>query len=312
MEEAILVGPFVGELGWCLLRFAPHIIWKKRIQYKNKVKLIVMTRPERFDLYGNWANILVPLKLNGDYCEYKGECFRAMGLDIKIYKQLAEDFRHHFLTRFKILEHIYPKIDKTHFLNKNQYSPKNRLYDFRPRKENSELVSKFVPNSKSLVVLGPRFRKGFKRNWIHWESLYDLISKDNLLQDNFHFIICGKEPEYVPDKQNRFFDINNILLSENSSLIGVTIEVIRKSVLTVGSQSAIPNMSMVLGTEVLEWGDEPHEHTKVYNVMNTKVNFIVDKHYEIKPEKVLAEMKKILSRKMKERKDHGIEHMVSS
>jgi len=312
MEEAILFGPFIGELGWCLLRFAPYAIWKKKVQYKNRVKLVVMTRPERFDLYGNWADILVPLRIEGDYSVYKGECFRAMGLDIKIYRQLAENFRNHFSTRFKILEHIYPKIDKTHFLNKNQYSREDRAYDFKPRKENKKLVDTFVPNSKSLIILGPRFRKGFKRNWPHWEKFYDLISKDIFLQDNFHFIICGKEPEYVPDKQNRFFDINNIPLSENSSLIGLTIEVIRKSILTVGSQSAIPNISMILGTEVLEWGDEPHEHTKVYNVMNTKVNFIVDRRYEISPEKVLGEMKQILSRKLKERKDYGSECMVSS
>ena len=174
------------------------------------------------------------------------------------------------------------------------------LYEYRPRKVNRILVGKCVPNDKPVVVLGPRFRKGFKRNWPYWQKFYNMISVNSWLINNFHFVICGKEPEYVPDEQDRFFDINNIEEHQNSSLIGLTLETIKRSTLVVGSQSAIPNIGMILKVEVLQWGNEPTQHTKTYNVFNTKVNFINDKLYKIPPEAVIKDMTKILKRKLKE------------
>jgi len=127
-----------------------------------------------------------------------------------------------------------------------------------------------------------------------------MISTNSWLMNNFHFVICGKEPEYVPDEKRRFFDINSIEEHENSSLIGITLETVKKSVLVVGSQSAIPNVGMILKIEVLQWGNEPGAHTKTYNVFNTKVNFITDKLYKTPPEKVIKDMTNILKRKIKE------------
>jgi len=121
-----------------------------------------------------------------------------------------------------------------------------------------------------------------------------MIYKDDHLTKKYNFIICGKKPDYVPDKKNRFCDINNIPLTDDMSLIGLTIESINKSILTVGSQSGIPNMSMMMGVEVLEWGHQRALHTKTYNTKKTHVHFLDDLKYKLEPIRVFEKMKRIL------------------
>ena len=62
---AVLMGPFVGELYWEGGRFAPmlpHMI-QSEYKFKKDITYIILTRKERFDLYGKFADILVPLKI---------------------------------------------------------------------------------------------------------------------------------------------------------------------------------------------------------------------------------------------------------
>ena len=145
------------------------------------------------------------------------------------------------------------------------------------------------------MVIAPRFRKGIKRNWKNWEELYDLICKNEFLK-NFNFIICGKKPDYIIDPKNRFYDVNNISLNTKTSLIGITMESIKRSVLTVGSQSGIPNLSLMLKTPVLEWGNEKRYHTKTYNPKKTNIVFLEDHKYKISAKEILREMISILKK----------------
>ena len=84
--------------------------------------------------------------------------------------------------------------------------------------------------------------------------------------NDFNFILCGKSGEYIPDKKNRFYDINKIEVNEQSSLVGLLLVALQRAVFTVSSQSAIPNISLLLGTPVLEWGHQKKLHESVYNV----------------------------------------------
>jgi ADP-heptose:LPS heptosyltransferase len=84
---------------------------------------------------------------------------------------------------------------------------------------------------------------------------------------------------------------------EEWSLVGVIIEIIKNSVLTIGSQSGIPNLSNLLGTPTLQWGHERHEHSKTYNVKNTETIYIDDPLYNIDPHKIIKEMTKFLKGK---------------
>jgi len=295
MEKALLAGPFIGELGWHILRFAPYVIWQKQNHYKDS-KLIVLCREDSFDLYGTHADILVPMRIEGDCTKYTGDCFRLIHYPESEYHSLAKKFKQKYKTRFSISAQLYPKIDKRNFYQKNQYPQNQLLPDFRPRQQNFDLISQYIPKNKPWVVISPRFRKGYKRNWKHWLELYDMIESSGLM-NRFEFILIGKAPEYTPDPKKRFFDINQIPIGDESSLIGLTIAIVKQSILTVGSQSAIPNLSLQLKTEVLEWGNQRTLHTKTYNYTNTKITFLDDMNFDIPPKRVFDQMKNILNTK---------------
>ena len=304
-QKAVLMGPFVGEMYWEAGRFAPMLPHMMMTQYKGKnIKYIVLTRQERFDLYGKYADILVPLNVNGDYSTRKPECFRLIGLRPDEYENIAKKFKEKYAERYQIVKHVYPKITKPHFTNKNQYPQNLMMYSYKPRQENYDLVDAYLPrNGKPHVVLAPRFREGFKRNWNKWDQFYDLLIKQKDLINNFNFVICGKKGEYVPDKKGRFLDMNEIKLGDNSSLVGLLLVILSKAFFTFGSQSAIPNLSLLHKVDVLEFGCQKSLHTKTYNVTNTPITFFVNKGYDIDPHFILENFRKLLLAK-KEKTKH--------
>jgi hypothetical protein len=284
-----------GEMYWEFARFAPYVIWKRTKQYKNRsdIKFINITRPENFDIYGRYASILVPFILK-DESKYRSNCFRLDNITNEEYISIIKSFKDQFKDRYNILETIYPDISKHQFGNKNQF-PKDKMnYNYLPRISNSEVIKKYM-NGKPVVILAPRYRAGFRRNWPYWNELYNLISNNQKLIDKYNFVICGRSPDYVPDYKNRFLDVNKMDQNINISLIGLTMTCMKKAVLTVGSQSAIPNISLLFGVHALEWGHQKHLHTVTYNVKKTKVTFLEDNDYTIKPKIVFQEMLKILN-----------------
>lgn len=295
--KAILIGPIISEFYWEAGRFASILPYLKKKKYRNQdIKYIVLTRCENFDLYGVYANIFLPLKISGDFTKYLPNCYRLNNFPVDQYEKIAKNFRNKYKEKYNIIEHIYPKIDKKNFLNKNQFSQNQMIFEFKPREENYKLIEDYLPkNDKPIIVLAPRFRKDFKRNWNHWPELYNEIWNSNL-KDQFNFVICGKSGEYIPDKENRFYDINQIGLSNNSSLAGLLIVTLQKAIFTVGSQSALPNISLLLGVPVLEWGHQKVLHTKTYNIKNTSVKFLEDKKYNIPPKEIFKQLVKQLEK----------------
>jgi hypothetical protein len=274
-QNAILMGPFVGEFYWD----------------------IVLTREERFDLYGKYADILVPLRIPGDYKEKIPECFRLKGLKLPGYEELAQQFKNKYKNSYNIMKHVYPNLKKPHFQNKNQYRQNQMLYKFAPRKMNYDLVKRYLPNDKPLVVLAPRYRKGFKRNWKHWNEFYNKIAKDRRLLNDFHFIICGKKGEYLPDPEHRFLDMNDIKLKDGASLVGLLLVILENASFVFGSQSAIPNIGLLYEVEVLAFGCQKSLHTRTYNVKNAPITFIENRKYNIDPGQMHKKMKSLLYQK---------------
>lgn len=286
----------LGELWWEFANFAPHVIWRRMVQYKDRsdVEFVTMTRPDRFDIYGLYSNIFVPLRIDGDGTTYRANGFRLDGLSEEKYRMLAAYFADQYSRRYSGIELVYPSVSGRSHINRHQFPKDMMMFSYLPRSENKNLVNGYFSIDKKIVVLSSRFRYGFRRNWPYWQEFFDLLFSDSELMERFSFVICGKSPDYVPDKYDRFLDLNKIKLGDYSSLIGLTIETLRKAVLTVGSQSGIPNISLMLGTPVLEWGHEKKFHTIDYNLRGTKVKFIENHKYDILPGIVLKEMKEIL------------------
>jgi hypothetical protein len=295
IEKAILMGPIIGELAWEFMRFSPMLPYYYTQYLKQNVKFIVMTRPDRFDMYGQYADILVPLRIDGDGELFKPDCFRMIGFSIDSYNKIVKKFNKQYKERFDIIEHIYPKLENKQYAQKQQFSKNKMKFKWKPRIENDQTINSYIPNDKPLVVLAPRYRDGLRRNWPHWNQLYDLIYNSKLME-SYNFVICGKNPDYIPDKNKRFYDINDITITNDISIIGLTIKCIKRSILTVGSQSGIPNISMMLGTDVLEWGHQKILHSQTYNIKKTPVNFLEDMHYNIDPKIIFDKMIKLLKK----------------
>jgi hypothetical protein len=298
--KAILFGPFVGELYWECGRFAPilsHMVNHPSPKDRN-IKYIVLTREDRFDLYGTYADILVPLKIPDDYDgKVQPNCFRLDRMKKGLYDEIINLFRKKYEKQYKIIRHIYPKINGNIFANKNQFSGEKMRYTFSPRKINYKLVNEYITSDKPLVVLAPRFRKGYRRNWPRWEEFYDILYKDEFLMDKFQFIICGKIGEYIKDRKDRFLDMTKIQLEEGSSLVGLLLVIMERAKLVVGSQSAIPNIGLLYKVQVLEFGNQKQLHTKTYNHFNTPITFINNAKYNIDPMEFFNYMRKILKKK---------------
>ena len=302
MKKAILLGPVVGEFFWEFFRFAPMIPHFRTKQYRGKdIKYIVLTREERFDVYGRMANILVPLHIPNDYKKMWPNCYRLMGLPMPKYLEIAKIFRKKYEKKYHIVNHLYPNKGDKYFCRKSQYPPSKMIYEWFPRKRNLELVDSYLPTDKPLVIISPRYRGDLQRNWPHWNTIFDMVADDNYLMDNFNFILCGKEGEYIPDKQKRFLDLNDIQIDENSSLAGLLMATMSKAFFTFGSQSAIPNISLLYGVEALEFGNQKNLHTVTYNVKKTPVTFVVDHGFKIAPKVIFKKFKALLQKKEKNR-----------
>lgn len=299
-KEKAIICTHVGEMGWEILRFAPYVLWHKIKKYGGNVKLIVQTRPDRFDLYGQNADILIPLNINGDYSSLNSDCFRLTGLSDKKYIELINKVKRQYSDKYDIVENIYPIVKGKRYTEKNQFKTNQMFFEFTTRHSNKKFIYDTIPNDKPLITIAPRYRKfGKKRNWPHWQKFYDEIEQK--LNDKYYFILCGKQPEYIPDEKNRFFDINKMIdpKIEDLSLIGITIEALKRSIVCVGSQSGIPNLSNLVCTPTIQWGNQKKSHSKLYNVKNTKTIFIDDPEFKIESEKILTELTNFLNKRGK-------------
>lgn len=148
-RKVTLVGPFVGELFWELFRFAPYVIGLKKSDLRKN--FIVLSREERFDLYGQYASIFVPLRIKDD-SKLTQECFRLKDLNIDLYKYLTKTFRDSFKERFEIEDHIYPDVGWRYRL-KWQFPREKMDYDFKPREENGKFVDRSINDFKKLILV---------------------------------------------------------------------------------------------------------------------------------------------------------------
>ena len=248
-------------------------------------------------MYGKFADILVPLRIPGDYQQKYPECFRLVGFSEIDYQKIAREFKKKYSEKYNIIRHVYPDIRKGKFVQKNQFPQSEMKFTFKPRQQNYDIVNEYLPTDKPLVVLAPRYRKGFKRNWKQWPEFYDMLAKDNTLMRDFNFIICGKQGEYVPDPKKRFLDINDMTVGKKSSLVGLLLAILERAFFTFGSQSAIPNLALLHKVDVLEFGCQKMYHTRTYNIHNSPITFIVDKRYNIPPVQIFPKFKDLLYKK---------------
>ena len=233
-----LFGPFIGSQSWEFYRFAPFVIFFKKL-YPEKL-VSVLARPERFDLYGQYADYLVPLRL--DKYEKKHQMFFTIK-DFKLndYLNLIMRFNTMYTKRLLYIEnHHYPDISDFRYKVRWQFSKSNMCYDFQPRIENKILVDKLIKTKKVIILIPDNIK--------HFEEITEYIDNSKL-RNNFSFFSYGYSNEI-------FKDINSIKLNNNISQLGIIIELIKRSVITISPKSDITHLSLLLKVPVLSWGNK--------------------------------------------------------
>lgn len=218
-NKVFLVGPFIGELSWEFYRFAPYIIHLKKENPTKKI--IVFTRPSRFDLYGVYADILVPLKLINDDRE-KQIGFTIEGFTGTSYSLLSKAFTTKYRKRFKVIDHIHPDISRFYYKLKWQYPRSLMDYDFKPRIANSKYVEKYSDRIVFYNDLNERDSSCLKEYDVQFSSVF--FEETTLTQQDGH----------------------------NITYLGCLIELIRKCKFVVSSfDSYIAHLSLLLKTPVI-------------------------------------------------------------
>ena len=244
-KNGFLFGPFVGSLEWELYRFAPYAIYLKK--RTPSIKLVVFTRSNRFDLYGQYADVLVPLDIVGDD-ESKQDCFKSESFSLSKYKEAVRKFQKGYRKKYIIKKHFYPSIEGFRYKLKWQFPRYQMSYDFQPRQSNTNLVNQMFPEPTIFVDL----------SWLE-SSKKKEVFKD---LSGYDFINYGDFKEKVTPQ-----------LSDKTSVLGCVIRLLKRSKLTIGNlNSPISHLSILLGTPLVSLSDYLSEDAiGLLNPLKTKV-----------------------------------------
>jgi len=205
-KSAYLIGPFVGDLRWEYYYFAPYIITLAKRDPRRI--FIVFTRSSRFDLYGAYSDILVPLKIANDVPEAVNK-FKMNGFGMHECNMLLKAYHNKYKKRYNISKTIYPDISRFLFKVKWQF-PRNEMdYNFQPRKENAKIINMFIQKHNVFVD--------------NFNDLFDSISLDN------YETIYAKE---------LFSQVTNYIHTGKVSILGCFIEVIKTCQFVIGNLSS--------------------------------------------------------------------------
>lgn len=235
--KAYLFGPFYGELSWEYFRFAPYTIHLKKNDPSKKI--IVLTRGSRFDLYGCYADILIPLNIpKDDVIHQKG--FKLITQNTTFVDKTIEFFRNKYKTNYRIVDHFVPDTSPLRYNLKWQF-PRNEMdYDFNPRKGNLSLLMYHINDNMILID------KGFK-----------------CANKNYHVVNL----EGLSDQLIDFID------NKSTTYIGCLIEMIKKSKFVVSTlKSDVGRLALLLKTPLIyPKRDVSDDTVHLLNPLKTKI-----------------------------------------
>ena len=241
-RDAYLVGPFVGELFWECFRFAPYIIYLKKRNPKNK--FVVFTRPERFDLYGKYADVFVPLVLRNE-SRYTQDCFGLDGMFDEDYKYLNSYYVKKYRQKFLHIKRIVPDIDGWRRKVKWQFPRHKMDYDFVPRDVHKRILKRKL-TFKNMVFV-------------------DLDDEECIgLKGDYQFVSTG----WLRD----FCDVYGKPVK--TSMIGFMMELINRSSFVIGRGNRFASrMALLLGTPLITIDDDTSDDE--FSLINPKETKII-------------------------------------
>jgi len=238
-DKVYLFGPFFGEVSWEYFQFAPYAIHLKKNETRSK--LVVCTRPERFDLYGQYADILVPMRLKSDRF-LKQNAFRLEGGDPVLYTKMA----YIFFAKYKKLfggqvEHYIPDISSLRYNLKWQFPRGKMDYNFIPRLLNHQYIHR-VMNTENVVIVDKEYQCN--------DSKYNIITIDELVKT-----------------------VNKVIDNNKISYLGCLIEILKCAKFTISDlKSDVGRLSILLKIPLIYPNRQlSNDRVNLLNPLKTKI-----------------------------------------
>lgn len=243
-----LFGPFIGSLEYEFFRFSPYAIYLKKIDPLTKI--IVLTRPERFDLYGQFANILIPLQVDSNKQQID---FKVDGFNIKKYRHYVEWFKEKYSIKYFIIDHFFPSIEDYRYKIKWQFPRLQMDYDFRPRQKNIDIVNKLNLKDQLLDL-----------SWILDPEIKKLV-KNELINEKYVFT----------DLEELVLEIQDQVDNINTTILGCIIEVIRKTSRIIGNLSSpLSHLGIVMKKHLITINESyDYDTIKLLNPFHTAITY---------------------------------------
>jgi len=266
--KANLFGPFVGSISWEMYNFAPYAIHLKK--ENPATQMIVYTRPDRFDLYGSYADTLIPLRIKNDNKLYHNK-FSLKGLDQTNYKKMIRMVNRKYQSYRDIENHFYPDISENNYEVRWQFPRDKMDYNFKPRQSNETFLSKLIGDNKIIFI----DLSGFYFE----ESFYFLVKLNKLFDKKICFVCYN--PNNVDCEilfsSRKIINLHKFNHNENTSILGCSIIAMKKAIITISMNiSNISHMSLLLGKKLFLCRDYDKEFVKLINPHKTQIQSIDD------------------------------------
>jgi hypothetical protein len=287
IKKPIIFGPFVGELGWEIMRWSGFIRRYKKIN--QELDIVIATRKDRYDLYSDLFDKFELFDLELDNVKTQQNCYFNMHLPNIMKQELLSKIRKNY-PGYKII------LPDEFGCRKNIFDFSEMDFQYCPSGRNSEIFKILsYRNTKKLpsICITSRIRfypsidrgkiNACRRNWggpkceEYWNKLFELIELDGKI---FAYVL-GVSPTYckAPNTYSNMINIEDFIEDETSN-IGLTIEAIKNCDMTVGSQTAAIVLSNLLKTKTMFWGNEISRLVENENIYQTKCIGLSDKNYD--------------------------------
>lgn len=297
----VFAGPFLGEFGWELSHWVPHVRWLKRKHYAAN-HVIVASYPGRQALYYGIVDEFWPLPDWFTEKKYDCDCFEAL-CPHEDYARILKHFRDLYKNQFsEIIETRTPRgFNKV--IRENNQVLFEKLKSSKTADETCQAMIEQYGNKPTILIFAREvYRKMFldiklnrpvscdvlktplpSRNWpqSHWIKLFDMLY--NKYKDQVTFAIDGTAGGNCLLEKAQVDDVIN--LCEANSL-DTTIAFLNHAMLSISSQGGSTHLALQCGCPSFIYGHEEKRHAVDDNPLKTEVTFFATdiNHYADSPQ----------------------------
>ncbi len=292
-NSVVFAGPFLGEFGWELSHWAPHVRWL-RAQYPGR-QLYAASYPGRHPIYSGFIDEFVPLPEWFTNEKHDLDCFEALcapetfGKLTLYFRELIDGlpFKHVIWTRTprgfnKIIRAsghtIFEKLKPSESAKRGcdqiaaSFGNKPVVILFAREVERKKFLN-IVTNQASYVE---DLREPLPtRNWprSYWEDLFEMLYRQ--YSKDITFVVGGtKSGNCLINMANKYQDVVDLTNIDIENSLDITIAMLNRAMVSISSQSGPTHLSVQCGCPSFIYGHEMERHAINDNPLKAEVVFM--------------------------------------